>query len=81
MPAFFNADGSTRIQGGWDVGEGNAAFDLDGFLAGLGAATPGADTDLYFNLHSVNDAAGLIRGHIVAVPARVSSRADAGGPS
>ncbi len=64
----FNGDGSTRIQGGWDLGEGNAPFVFDDFLAGLQAAAPGADTDLYFNLHSTDDPGGLIRGQIVAVP-------------
>lgn len=60
----------TRTEGGFEVA-GEYAFGVDGGGAGLSAgallsATTGQDTPYYFNLHTVTDPAGAIRGQIVA---------------
>ena len=64
----FLPDGRTRIQGEWDLGEGDGSFTLESFLGGLEAALAGEDTALYLNIHTEADGAGAIRGHVVAVP-------------
>ena len=63
----FNPDGSTTISGVWDPDEGSQP--LSNFVDRLLAAEPGEDVDLYWNLHTVADPAGAIRGQIVAVDA------------
>jgi len=50
----------TLVEGEWDDPS------LDAFVADLLALTDGQDSGLYFNLHSANDPAGLIRGQVVA---------------
>ncbi|MDJ0691432.1 MAG: CHRD domain-containing protein [Xenococcaceae cyanobacterium MO_188.B32] len=63
----FNPDGTTTISGVWDPDEGSEP--LSNFVPQLLAADPGEDVDLYWNLHTVADPAGEIRGQIVAVAA------------
>lgn len=63
----FNSDGSTTISGVWDPDEGTEP--LSSFVDLLLAAEPGEDVDLYWNLHTVDDPGGAIRGQIVAVDA------------
>ena len=63
----FNNDGSTTISGVWEPDEGSEP--LSNFVPQLLAATPGEDVDLYWNLHTVADPAGAIRGQLVAVAA------------
>lgn len=69
-----NQDGSATITGSWGPtdgapGDGNPTTgDLDNFIPSLLAANPGEDVDLYFNLHTVGDPAGAIRGQLQAVP-------------
>lgn len=62
----FNGDGSTTIAGVWNGEEGPGL--LDDFVGDLLAADPGEDLPLYFNVHTVADPAGAIRGQIEAVP-------------
>lgn len=69
----FNAsDNSTTISGVWDLDD-PANEPLSTFVPELLATGAGVDTNLYLNLHSVNDAAGIIRGQVfgVADPAAV----------
>lgn len=63
----FNSDGSTTISGIWDLDD-PASTSLSEIAPGLLATAPGADTDLYLNLHSENDPGGIIRGQIIATP-------------
>lgn len=66
---ILNVDGSATVTGSWDPTDGNPVGNVNTFAAELLAAEPGEDVDLYFNLHSVADPAGVIRGQIQAVPA------------
>ena len=63
-----NADNTTTVNTQWDTGEGNGGANLNDFVGALTSAAPGAEVDLYFNLHSADDGAGVIRGQIFAVP-------------
>ena len=61
----FNNNGTTTISGVWEPDEGSEP--LSNFVGQLLAADPGEDVDLYWNVHTVADPAGAIRGQIVAV--------------
>ena len=63
----INSNGSADVTGSWGPGDG--AVSLSGFVPALMAAQPGEDLPLYFNLHTVADPAGLIRGQIFATVA------------
>ncbi len=60
----FNPDGSTRVMGIWGPADGTAPI-WDVAMAMM-TAMPGEDTDYYFNIHTLGDPAGAIRGQIVA---------------
>ena len=61
----FNDNGTTTISGVWDPDEGSEP--LSNFVGQLVDAVPGEELDLYWNLHTVADPAGVIRGQIFAV--------------
>ena len=61
-----NSDGSTTISGAWDNNDGPQP--LSNFLSLLQNAQSGDELPLYFNLHTVGDPVGEIRGQIQAVP-------------
>lgn len=63
--SFNPSDESTTVSGIWDLDD-PANVSLSNFVPGLLATAPGEDTELYFNLHSVNDPGGIIRGQILA---------------
>ena len=67
----FNTDGTTTISGVWDPDEGSQP--LSNFVTQLMDAAPGEDVDLYWNVHTVADPAGAIRGQIFAVAAPETS--------
>ncbi len=62
-----NPDGTATVVGSWDAGDGSEP--LTDFVDELLAADKGEDVALYFNLHTVGDPAGVIRGQVQAVPA------------
>jgi hypothetical protein len=61
-----NPDGTTLITTEWDLNEGSVP--LAAFVDDLQAAAPGADVNLYLNLHTSDAPGGAIRGQLVAVP-------------
>ena len=62
----FNDDGSATLVSEWDFDEGLGDATLADFVAELAAAMEGDDVALYFNLHTLDAASGLIRGQVVA---------------
>lgn len=65
LALVVNGDNTTTITGQWDPTD---ATSPNGFAASLLALSPGQDSDLYFNVHSVAFGGGVIRGQIQAVP-------------
>ena len=61
----FDEDGGATIETEWDSMEGTGDATLMAFVNELLAATDGQDVALYFNFHTVDAPAGLIRGQIV----------------
>ena len=61
----YNEDGSVTIESVWNLNEGVGDATLANFVNELLAAVDGQDVALYFNLHTVQAGAGLIRGQIV----------------
>lgn len=65
--SFDAVEQVTLVSGVWDLDD-PATSSLSNFAAALQATAPGNDTSLYVNLHAPTDAAGLIRGQLVAAP-------------
>lgn len=65
----LNADGSATVTGIWDATDGPG--DFNSFVGAFQAAMPGDELDFYFNLHTFDDPAGVIRGQIIATAAPV----------
>lgn len=60
-----NADGSTSITGQWDLKDA-ANQPLSNFVDNLKSTKTGADTNLYFNVHTQGFGEGEIRGQLVS---------------
>lgn len=58
--------GGTRVTGEWDSGEGGGGADLDDFVAGMLAANPGQEVELFLVIHTVELMPGSIRGQLIA---------------
>lgn len=63
-----NGDGTTTIQGSWDITDGSPVGNILSFVNVLKNTPANQDVPLYFNIHTVADPSGVIRGQIVATP-------------
>ncbi|MGQ0534035.1 MAG: CHRD domain-containing protein, partial [Caulobacteraceae bacterium] len=61
-----NPNGSRNLSGLWETTD-PASTSLTTFAAALGAAIPGNDVSLYFNIHSAQFGGGVIRGQFVCI--------------
>jgi hypothetical protein len=63
----FLEDGTSVLTTTWNTGEGTDAGTLQTFIDDLLATMAGEDVALYYNLHTEDARAGLIRGQIVGL--------------
>jgi serralysin len=72
LAIVHNDDGSWSVSGRWDTADPVSITDFspvlgDTFSSAFDSATVGSDIPIYFNVHTVEHPAGVIRGQLVAI--------------